>query len=196
MFSGRGFSREAAQERNPGDPGWLARAAVGSAPRLPRRLEGSAGAFVPAQLNRRCALQTFPGSCAWGSGTVGLCANACACLSSLLSQLNCNSLHKACLSRMTLNIHRPVSCNNSKVEFKYSEVGAALSWRSRHRGWMCLMTGILLLTGAGAAVIEAPGGQATCQRLHSEGATPLTFDTTSLLFPGLLLIYTFILWYT
>lgn len=41
--------------------------------------------------------------------------NACACLSSLLSQLNYNSLHKACLSHMTLNIHRPVSFNNPNV---------------------------------------------------------------------------------
>lgn len=90
----------------------------------------------------------FHWSCSCGSGTVGLCvnANACARLSSLLLQLNHNSLHKACLSHMTLNIHRPVSCSNSNVDFKCSEVGAAVYRRSKHRGRMWLMKGILLLT--------------------------------------------------
>lgn len=90
----------------------------------------------------------FPWSCSCGSGTLGLCVNvnACACLSGLLLQLNHNSLHKACLSHMALNIHGPVSCTNSSVSFKYSEEGAAVYLRSKHRGWMWPMMGILLLT--------------------------------------------------
>lgn len=51
--------------------------------------------------------------------------NACACLSSLLSQLNYNSLHKACLSHMTLNIHGPASFNNSNV---YSQIQGGRGW--------------------------------------------------------------------
>lgn len=58
------------------------------------------------------------------------------------------------------------------------------------------MIGILLLTHAVPALIEAPELQVPCQRLQSRGTTPLTFDIGSLLLPILLLIYTFILQYT
>lgn len=114
---------------------------------LPGRKLSQVHSSMP-QLNLRFALEMFPWSCSCGSGPVGLCvsASACACLSSLLSQLNHNSLHKACLSHMALNIHRPASCNNSNVDFKNSEVGAAVYGRSKHRGRKWLMMGILLLT--------------------------------------------------
>lgn len=92
----------------------------------------------------------FPWSCSCGSGTVGLCVNvnACACLSGLLLQLNRNSLHKACLSHMTLNIHGPVSCTNTPVSVldtarKRLQFTSDLSTEDE---WMWPVMGILPLT--------------------------------------------------
>lgn len=109
-----------------GDPRLFTWAALGSA--TSRVLPGRGSLEVHpsmSQPNLCFALWMFPSSCSCGSGTIGLCVsvNACACLSGLLWQCNHNSLHKACLSHMTLNIHGPASCTNSSVSFKTARKG-------------------------------------------------------------------------
>lgn len=137
-----------------------------------------------------CALEMFPLSRSCGSGTARLCvnANACACLSSLLSRLNRNSLHKACLSHMTLNIHRPVSFSSSDVCFQARRGRGCSSPRVSGQQEAVPCAGDLTPARCRASL--------TCQRLHSEGAAQLPSDTRSCLCPSLLLIYAFILRYT
>lgn len=114
----------------------------------------------------------FPWSCSCGSGTVGLCVNvnACACLSGLLLQLNRNSLHKACLSHVTLNIHGPVSCTNSSASFKYSEEGIAVYLRSKHRGWVWPVMGILLPTQCCTCLQWSTRGSRDLSKVAEQGS--------------------------
>lgn len=108
------------------------------------------------------ALEMFPWSRSCGSGTARLCVNACACLSSLLSQLNRNSLHKACLSHMTLNIHRPVSFSGSSVCFQARRGRGCSSLRVSGQQEAVPCAGDLAPAQHRASL--------TCRRLHSPTA--------------------------